>query len=225
RDLKQLIANLRAQVEKDRAENPNIPALAEKNEKLKVQVEKIMENVIFYIDNSKETNAHYKLKFAMWKDAYENQRIETHIYSDAAKNIKKWRKGGIKTYIYSNAWSELQKLFLRYTTHGNLSRNIDGYFDTSIGKPTDVETFKKLLGIIKVKKASDVLFITKNPDEAMVAKKLGITCLLIISHAAQLKKIDKSVFQEFQKIRTFDELKFTDESPDEEEEDDDREED
>ncbi|RWS10819.1 enolase-phosphatase E-1-like protein 3 [Dinothrombium tinctorium] len=217
KECRQLIANLKHQVEKDKEKDQNIPALEADSAALKTQVNAVISNLNWYLDKGRETNAHYKLKFAMWKDAYENQRLETHIYSDAARNIKKWRKAGIKTYIFSNAWHELQKLFLRFTTFGNLARNIDGYFDTEIGNPTDPETYKKIMEMIKVKKGSDMLFITKSPQEAFAARSAGIIAILIISHATQQKQIEPSVLEAFQVIKTFDQLKFTDEEEEAEE--------
>ena len=83
---------------------------------------------------------------------------------------------------------------------------ISGHYDTTIGPTTEPETYRKLLSRIK-QKSSDVLFLTKSPDEARAANSVGIVTVLVMTHRKNIEKLDESE-KAMPRIRSFNELEF-----------------
>src|SRR5687768_7160130 len=101
------------------------------------------------MDNNKEhKNAIKYFKFNMWFDTYDSQKLVTHVYTDAERNIKLWKSEyqyNIKLYVYSHGWAEAAKVFLRNTTHGNVDQFIDDYFDSTIGDMNAPNSYRTIL--------------------------------------------------------------------------------
>lgn len=222
-EFKELIGKVRRQVRRDRRTNEAVPEVVDKNASLDQQADSIYNSLIWYLDQRKETSAHYKLKFAIYEVGYLEGKLITHVYTDVAENMRAWHARGIMIYIYSNAWVRTQKLFMQKTNHGELDSCITGYFDTSdIGDPTEVGSFKKLIHRIDVP-AANILFLTKSIAEGNAAKAAGIDSLLVsslslnsvltplvqvISHSHQMKYYDPQALAEYNRLRSFDELEF-----------------
>lgn len=211
KEFKDLVTGIRRQVRRDTRTCEQTPQLSDKDSKEAVEVQSLalFNNVIWYMDQKKETSAHYKFKFAIYEEGYENGGLKTHVYTDVAKNVKIWHELGIKIYIYSNAWIKSQQMFLKKTNHGSLFEMITGFFDTSdIGLPTDPNSFTKLIQQIAIP-AGDCVFLTKGIEEGKAAKVAGVHSILVISHQHQLKRYGASDLEQFARLRSFDELLFS----------------
>ena len=133
--------------------------------------------------------------------------METHVYSDVAIQLQKWRCDlQIRLFVFSNGWTEATRRFLTKTNHGDLNLLIDAHFDSSIGPLGEAATFQKMLDEIK-QKPEDVLFLTKWPEEARAAKSLGITSVLVLTHRRNIDNLDEAD-KAMDRIRTFNELDF-----------------
>lgn len=132
--------------------------------------------------------------------------VVTHVYTDVARNVKKWKAEGIKIYIFSHAWVNTQRLFMKKTNHGELFSYIDGFHDThEHGSITDPSSYQKLVSVMGTSPA-DTLFLTKGVSEGRAAKQAGIHAILVISHGHQLKRYAPEDLAAFERIRSFDEL-------------------
>lgn len=133
-------------------------------------------------------------------------QVVTHVYTDVARNVKKWKAEGIKIFIFSHAWVNTQRLFMKKTNHGELFSYIDGFHDThELGSITDAATFQRLVTQMGTSPA-DTLFLTKGVGEGRAAKQAGIHAILVISHGHQLKRYAPEDLAAFERIRSFDEL-------------------
>jgi len=210
---KELCAKVRRQTRRDRRSNEDVPAIPERTAPMEEQQEGIYNSIIWYLDNKRETSAHYKIKFAMYEVGFQNGSLKSHVYQDVERNLKRWHAMGIKIFIYSNAWVKSQKMFMEKTQHGELDSCITGYFDTSdIGEPTSVESFQKLIEKTGVP-PDQMVFLTKGANEGVAARAAGIRALLVISHSHQLKRYTHEQLAEFERLRTFDDLLFEGEEP------------
>lgn len=71
------IDKIREEVDKERITNPNMPSIAAKSDTKEIVIESVVKNFFYCLDNKKESNAHQMLKFAIWFNAYKNDRIKT----------------------------------------------------------------------------------------------------------------------------------------------------
>ena len=213
KDFMDIVAMVRRQSRRDIRGNPSIPAVAEKDAPVEQQQDSLYTNVMWYLDNGKDSDAHYRLKYALYQDAYEKEKVVTHVYTDCARNLQKWKAEGIKIFIFSHAWVNTQQLFMKKTNHGPLFELIDGFFDgKSIGQMSDPSSYQQLLQKIGIE-GKDVLFLTKDVGEGRAAKASNIHSVLVISHGHQLKRYNQDDLKEFERIRSFDELVWNGEDP------------
>jgi enolase-phosphatase E1 len=199
------LERLRAQSQKD---DESVPKIAGTDAELATQQQSVIDYVLWYSDNKKESRAHQMFRFHLWFDGYEKNKISTPVYSDVAIQMKKWKcDQNIKFYVFSNGWIEATKRFMSKTSHGDLNPLIDDYFDTNtVGALSDKQSFTKILAKIG-EQPENVIFLTKSGEEARAAKEAGITPVLVLTHRRNIEKLDE-VDKQFQKIRSFNELEF-----------------
>ena len=203
KDFMETVAGVRRQVRQEGPLTPNMPPVADKKAPMEEQQATLFNNVIWMIENGRESDAHYKLKYVIYLDGYEKGRLYTHVYSDVARNMRKWKEQGIRVYMFSHAWVVVQQLFMGRTNHDSLSACIDGYYDNqTMGPIEQAASFKRLLETIRLP-PSDVIFLTKGIPEGRAAKEAGIHSILVISHRHQMTRYDKQDLQTFERIRSF----------------------
>lgn len=115
----------------------------------------------------------------IWKEAFEDGSIKGHVYGDVPAIFQRWKDSGVKIFIYSSGSVEAQKLMFRYSEAGDLSKYLDGYFDTTTGMKRENASYGKILAAIGFS-ASETLFLSDIVEELTAAASQGIqTCLLL----------------------------------------------
>jgi len=210
---KEIVAQVRRQTRKDlealgTTENSEtLPQVLDKKSPVDAQQDSLYANLVWMIDHKRETDAHYRLKFAIYEDAYQKKALHTHVYQDVARNIRKWKDQGIKIVLFSHAWIQTQRLFMNSTNHGELTSCIEGYYDTQTqGSLTNPQSYHDLcikhLGV----NPNEVIFLTKGTHEGHAARLAGIHSFIVISHNYQLEKYKKEELESFERLGSFDEL-------------------
>ena len=113
---------------------------------------------------------------------------------------------GIKLYVLSNGWSLATKKFLEKTSQGNLAALILDYLDTDLGPLQSPDTYRKVLEKVN-ESPGDVVFLTKNVEEAKAATQVGITPILVLTHKKDVEAAAE-VSPEIPHVRTFNEIEF-----------------
>ena len=170
------------------------------------QQQSVVDYILWALENKKETNGIRKFRFNVWFDAYDNNKLQSPVYSDVAIQVKKWKDLDIKIYVFSNAWEESTKKFLSKTSQGDLNLMIDGYYDSSLGALNERETYNKLVEKIALPK-EEILFLTKSGEEGRTAKEAGLPVVLVMTHRREIEKLNDEEKQ-MQRIRSFNELEF-----------------
>jgi 2,3-diketo-5-methylthio-1-phosphopentane phosphatase len=178
KELKKDVERLRAQSQKDES----APKIARNDAEVAQQQQSVVDYVLLCFDNKKESCALSLFRFHIWFDGYDNNQIQTPVYSDVAIQINKWKCDlHIKLYVVSNGWVDATKKFMSNTNHGDLNLLIDNHFNTSLGQLTGKESYQKIL--VKIgEQPEGVIFLTKSSEEAKAAKEIGITPILVVTH-------------------------------------------
>lgn len=143
----------------------------------------------------------------MWFNAYDNDKLETPVYSDVAIQIQKWRCAQeIQLFVLSNGWSEATRRFLSKTNHGDLNLVIDDHFDSAVGPLNESDTFRRVLQKIG-HSAEHVVYLTKSQEQGKAASELGITVVLVLTHRKNIEKLDREG-KKMPRVRSFNELEF-----------------
>jgi enolase-phosphatase E1 len=72
-----------------------------------------------------------------------------------------------------------QQLLFAHTDAGDLTKFIDGYFDTNVGKKGEAESYRKIAVAMDLK-PSEILFISDVVAELEAAKEAGMKTSLSI---------------------------------------------
>ena len=122
--------------------------------------------------------------------------LRAQVYADVAPAFERWKKKGWSIGIFSSGSVLAQKLLFAHTDAGDLSRLIDHYFDTNVGKKGEAESYRRIAASMKVK-TEEVLFVSDVVVELEAAKSAGMDTLLSIragnpvqERAAEFKAIE-----------------------------------
>jgi len=131
------------------------------------------------IDLDRKSPALKSLQGKIWKAGYEDGSLKSPVYPDVIDAFKRWRDAGIKIDIFSSGSVLAQQLLFAHTDGGDLTRYIDQYFDTSIGKKMDPESYAKIAGKLSID-STQLLFVSDVVAELYAAKEAGMQTRLCI---------------------------------------------
>lgn len=135
----------------------------------------------------------------------EDDKLKTIVFDDVPSLLEQWNGESIKLYIISSVSKDEIKLFLKHTTYGDLTKYITDYFDDSIGKRIDKETYLKIAERIPCD-IKHLAFITDSGKEAKIATQAGAESLLILR--PKNYQIREYYLTCFQSITTFNDIEF-----------------
>ncbi|KAK7207506.1 HAD-like domain-containing protein [Myxozyma melibiosi] len=114
-----------------------------------------------------------ELKAPLFDDVYDAFRIWTSAESTAAE-----RKG---VFIYSSGSVDAQILLFSHTEKGDLTRGIQGYYDTvNAGMKQDKSSYEKIADTIAAgEQKNNILFLSDNVKEIAAAKEAGLEAFVV----------------------------------------------
>jgi enolase-phosphatase E1 len=118
------------------------------------------------------------LQGMIWDEGFSNGTFRAPLYPEVGLTLKAWQSRGIALYIYSSGSVEAQRLLLRHTSAGDLSPQIRGYFDATIGPKLSAASYRTIQGSIGFQ-PSDILFLSDHPGEIHAARQAGWQAVLI----------------------------------------------
>lgn len=141
-----------------------------------------------------------KIQGLIWKSGFESGELKGEVFPDVPAALKRWTKADIDVYIFSSGSSLAQELLFHYSTAGDLSRFLSGYFDTSIGNKRESVSYKRIAANICLD-PKDVLFISDVTEELTAACEAGMQVKLSIRPG------NKPVLpNDFEVVTSFDEV-------------------
>jgi len=142
------------------------------------KLESVTRYCIWLIDRDSKAFALKDLEGLIWMDGYNRGELRGNIYEDVPGALKRWKNSGKKIYIYSSGSVLSQKLLFSTTVHGDMTKYIEGYFDTSIGKKGDRRSYEAISEITGIP-ARNFLFLSDTPAEINAAVSAGFSGMLV----------------------------------------------
>ena len=164
-----------------------------------------LESVATYVDwlieRDRKSTGLKSLQGKIWRQGYSDGTLKAQVYADVAPAFERWRAEGLSINIFSSGSVLAQKLLFAHTEAGNLTRFIDHYFDTNVGKKGEAESYRRIAKALSLS-ANEVLFVSDVVAELQAAKEAGMETLLSIRPGNQAQaKAD-----EYRAIYSFDEV-------------------
>lgn len=157
--------------------------------------------LVFLIDADRKSTPLKSIQGKIWKEGYESGELKSTVFDDVTRAFKRWHSAGIVIAIYSSGSVLAQQLLFRYTNHGDLTRFIDAYFDTTTGAKQDTSSYVRISKALEMD-ADEMIFCSDVPSELDVARHTGFQTALVLR--AGNTEITEDVTH--RAITTFDEL-------------------
>ncbi|KAI4895178.1 hypothetical protein NFI96_023706 [Prochilodus magdalenae] len=181
-ECKQDVHLLKKQVEEDLKQNRVCPVhtvdqTAHTDEEKAIR--EAVDNVLWQMAADRKTTALKQLQGHMWRSAYTAGKIRGEVYQDVVPAIRRWRRHGLKVYIYSSGSTEAQKLLFGYSVEGDVLDLFDGHFDTNVGAKVESKSYERIaerVGCLP----EDIMFLTDVTREAKAAEDAGLNVAVVV---------------------------------------------
>jgi enolase-phosphatase E1 len=193
------IEALRSQYRADRAASPAPPEWPESSEaELALPA---AEYALWLMDRDSKCQPLKSLQGKIWRDGYERGELHGEVYADVPPALSRWTQQGKAVAIFSSGSILAQKLLFRSAPHGDLTRFLRAYFDTTTGPKNAPESYSKIAGALGFEPTS-MLFISDVTRELDAAGAAGMRTALSVRPGAE-----GSGNQTHRVIHSFDEIR------------------
>jgi enolase-phosphatase E1 len=131
------------------------------------------------IDLDRKSPALKSLQGKIWRAGYEDGSLKSPVYSDVVDAFERWRDVGIKINIFSSGSVLAQQLLFAHTDAGDLTSYIDQYFDTSVGKKIDPQSYLAIAANLSFD-PTRLLFVSDVVAELDAANAAGMQTRLCV---------------------------------------------
>src|SRR6185503_14113609 len=139
--------------------------------------ESIPDYIDWLIDRDRKSTGLKSLQGKIWRQGYLEGTLKSQVFADVAPAFERWRGAGLKISIFSSGSVLAQQLLFAHTDAGDLTKFIDDYFDTNVGKKGEAESYRKIAEKMKLP-AREILFISDVIDELNAAHDARMKVLL-----------------------------------------------
>lgn len=119
------------------------------------------------------------LQGKIWRQGYVDGSLKSQVFADVVPAFERWHARGLSINIFSSGSVLAQKLLFAHTEVGDLTRFIDDYFDTNVGKKGEAESYRLIAEKMKLPN-ENILFVSDVIDELDAAQGAGMKTLLSI---------------------------------------------
>ncbi len=141
------------------------------------------------------------LQGKIWRQGYRDGSLKSHVFADVAAAFERWHAAGLSINIFSSGSVLAQQLLFAHTEAGDLTRFIDNYFDTNVGKKGEAESYRRIASALEVT-SKEILFISDVVTELDAASEAGMKTLLSLRPGNP----PQPAAERYRSIRAFDEV-------------------
>ncbi|WP_058188354.1 acireductone synthase [Terracidiphilus gabretensis] len=141
-------------------------------------IPRILAYVYWLMDRDRKSTALKSLQGKIWKAGFESGELKGTLFDDVPGAFERWACAG-SVAIYSSGSVEAQRLLFRYSSFGDLSGLISGYFDTRIGAKRERASYAAIAAEMKVA-PGEVLFFSDVVAELDAARDSGCGTRLVV---------------------------------------------
>jgi enolase-phosphatase E1 len=131
------------------------------------------------MDRDRKSTGLKALQGLIWRDGYRSGELRSEIYDDVAPALERWHRAGLVVAIYSSGSIEAQQLLFAHSDHGDLTRWLDRYFDTTTGPKREADSYRRIAEALGLPPAR-IVFVSDIPAELDACRAAGMTGVLSI---------------------------------------------
>jgi enolase-phosphatase E1 len=153
------------------------PPLAEPG--ARAETDSLAGYVNWLIDLNSKATGLKSLQGKIWNEGYADGTLQAKVFPDVSAALERWRNAGLSISIFSSGSVMAQQLLFRHTDAGNLTIFIDHYFDTTVGKKGEAQSYQRIAESVGVRPET-LLFISDVVAELAAAREAGMKVVLSI---------------------------------------------
>ena len=135
--------------------------------------------VHWLMDQDRKSTALKNLQGKIWQEGYRRGELHGEVYPDVPAALERWHRTGIDVRIYSSGSILAQRLIFSTTRYGDLTRFLNGYFDTTTGSKTESSSYRAIATAYGLP-APEILFVSDAVRELDAATAAGLQTRLAI---------------------------------------------
>jgi enolase-phosphatase E1 len=148
------------------------------------------------MDADRKSTGLKALQGLVWRDGFRRGALTGQLYPDVPPAFERWRAGGRSIFIYSSGSVLAQRLLFSHSAAGDLTRFIDGYFDTTTGPKKEPDSYRLIAREIGVGPAA-VLFVSDSAEEIEAALGAGMMVALCVREGTSAPPRGAAVIRSF----------------------------
>ena len=134
--------------------------------------------LMWLMDRDRKSTALKGLQGKIWKAGFESGELKGTMFGDVPEAFQRW-SAEARVAIYSSGAVEAQKLLFRYSTHGDLTPLIAGYFDTRTGPKMESASYAAIASAMELD-PPELLFLSDSVRELDAAREAGCRTWLVV---------------------------------------------
>jgi enolase-phosphatase E1 len=174
RDLDLLLSENRI----DAATSSDVPVSADVSQ-IPLQIEAAHAYLLWLMDRDRKSPALKAIQGRIWEAGYAGGDLRSIVFPDIPAAFARWRQQGRRIAIYSSGSVLAQQLIFRHTQAGDLTLQIEAYFDTGVGAKTQRSSYKTIAADLGVP-PGDILFVSDAPAELDAAAESALQVCLAL---------------------------------------------
>jgi enolase-phosphatase E1 len=131
------------------------------------------------MDRDRKSTGLKLLQGLIWREGYEAGELRSEIYGDVAPALDRWHRAGITIAIYSSGSVEAQRLVFAHSDHGDLTRCIARYFDTTTGPKREPASYRSIAAALGLP-AARIVFVSDIVEELAACREAGMRGVLSV---------------------------------------------
>jgi 2,3-diketo-5-methylthio-1-phosphopentane phosphatase len=141
-------------------------------------IPRFLKYIYWLMDRDRKSTALKSLQGKIWKTGFESSELKGTLFADVPEALRRWSVEG-RVAIYSSGSVEAQKLFFRYSTAGDLTPLVSGYFDTRTGPKMESASYAAIAAAMDVA-PRELLFFSDAVRELDAAREAGCGTRLVV---------------------------------------------
>ena len=135
--------------------------------------------VRWLMDRDRKSTGLKELQGLIWRDGYHGGALRSVVYPDVAPALERWHHAGLTVAIYSSGSIAAQQLLFARSDHGDLTRWIARYFDTTTGGKREIASYARIAAALAI--APDrIAFVSDVVEELAAADRAGLRAVLAL---------------------------------------------
>lgn len=141
-------------------------------------VPRILAYIYWLMDRDRKSTALKSIQGKIWKRGFESGELKGTLFDDVPAAFARWSRRA-PLAIYSSGSVESQRLLFRYSTFGDLTPRISGYFDTRTGPKAEAGSYAQIAREMEVEPA-ETMFLSDAVRELDAAREAGCQTRLAV---------------------------------------------